>query len=54
MLQAQQMAQFHTQMVQHISQWQLLTVTQGIRFRHQQHAHAKLTKHGVMRLLPAT
>ena len=53
MSQVHQMVQCHIQMVQPISQWQHSAVTQGIRYRHQQHVHVKLTKHGVMRRQPA-
>ena len=49
MLQVLRMVQCHIQMVQPFSQWQHSAVTQGIRYRHLQHAHVKLTKHGVMR-----
>ena len=53
MLQVLRMVQCHIQMVQPFSQWQHSAVTQGIRYRHLQHAHVKLTKHGVMRRQPA-
>ena len=49
MLQVQQMVQCHIQMEQPISLLQHSGVTQDIRFRHLQHVHVKLTKHGVMR-----
>ena len=48
-LQVHQMVQCYIQMEQSISLWQHSTVTQGLRFRHSQHVHVKLTKRGVMR-----